>query len=188
MINNLLDLAKLESGGRDLHPQLLDLESFLREIADSFDSRAHDKGVLLSVERGPSLPVFAVLDGEKLSRVLINLLANAVDYTGQGRVVLRCRRREDAWEFEVEDTGPGLPENVVAAAFEPFRRIRSGPRETGPGIGLGLFICRKLVELMRGALVIDSRVGQGTRVSFAIPELAESDIPKSHNAIAKREA
>jgi signal transduction histidine kinase len=175
MINNLLDLARLEAGGPALHPQVLNMESFLREIADSFEIRSRDKGVPLIVERGPNLPVSAVLDGEKLARVLTNLLANAVDNTRQGRVALRCRSRADAWEFEVDDTGSGVPENVIAEALEPLRRIRSGQRVAGGGIGLGLFLSRKLVELMGGALVITSREGQGTRVSFAIPELAEPE-------------
>jgi len=175
MINNLLDLARLEAGRRDLHPQVLNIESFLREIADSFEIRSREKGVSLSVERGPNLPVSAVLDGEKLSRVLLNLLANAVDNTRQGRIALRCRRREDAWEFEVDDTGPGVPANVIAGALEPLGSIRSGRRETGHGIGLGLFLSTKLVELMGGSLVLASREGQGTRVSFALRELAESE-------------
>ncbi|HKD12394.1 MAG TPA: hybrid sensor histidine kinase/response regulator [Thermoanaerobaculia bacterium] len=187
MINNLLDLARLEAGQRDLHPQLLDVESFLRETADSFEMRSRAKGVPLLVERAPNLPVSAVLDGEKLSRVLVNLLANAVDNTRQGRVALRCRRREDAWEFEVDDTGPGVPQNVIAEAFEPLRRIRSGSRETGRGIGLGLFLSSKLVELMGGALVIAVREGQGTRVSFAIPELEEPEITKSRDGFPKRQ-
>jgi len=175
MINNLLDLARLEAGRRDLHPQVLDVESFLREIAESYEIRSRDKGVSFSVERGPNLPVSAVLDGEKLSRVLINLLANAVENTRQGQIALRCRRRKDAWEFEVEDTGPGVPASVIAEAFEPPGRIRSGRRETGHGIGLGLFLSSRLVELMGGSLVLASREGQGTRVSFALPELAESE-------------
>ncbi len=177
MINNILDLAKLEAGQRDLHPQRIDLESFLRELADLIEPQIREKDVSLSVERGPDLPASAVLDREKLSRVLINLLTNAVKYTHRGRVVLRCLRWQDSWAFEVEDTGAGIPEHLIAAAFEPFRQIRTSPHETARGTGLGLPISKQLVELMGGDLLFESHEGSGTRVSFTLPELAEADEP-----------
>jgi CheY-like chemotaxis protein len=175
MINNILDLAKLEAGQRDLHPQRIDVESFLREMTDLIEPQIRDRDVSLFVERGPNLPAAAVLDREKVSRVLINLLTNAVKNTQQGRIVLRCERWQDSWAFEVEDTGTGIPENLIAAAFEPFRQIRTSPHESVRGTGLGLPISKQLVELMGGDLMFESREGEGTRVSFTLPELAETE-------------
>ncbi len=171
MINNILDLAKLEAGQRDLHPQPVDLPAFLREMADMIEPEARSKGIVLSLEIASDLPVAAFLDREKLSRVLINLLSNAVKYTHEGRVVLRGMRWQDSLTFEVEDTGAGVPDNLIAAAFEPFRQIRTSSQEAVRGTGLGLPIAKQLVELMGGDLLFDSHEGKGTRVSFTLPEL-----------------
>lgn len=173
MINNILDLAKLEAGQRDLYPQRIALPGFLREMSDMIEPQARGKKIDLQLEIDERLPASAVLDREKLSRVLINLLSNAVKHTQKGRVVLRARRWQNSMTFEVEDTGTGVPAHLVAAAFEPFRQIRTGTEEAARGTGLGLPISKQLVELMGGDLLFDSREGRGTRVSFTLPELPE---------------
>ena len=170
MINNILDLAKLEAGQRDLYPQKIQLPAFLREIADLLEPQARAKGIGLVLELAPDLPQEVVLDREKVSRVLINLLSNAVKNTEQGRVVLQAAPWQDSITFEVEDTGCGIPAHLVAAAFEPFRQIRTGG-EPGRGTGLGLPISKQLVELMGGDVLFDSREGEGTRVAFTLPVL-----------------
>ena len=177
MINNILDLAKLEAGQRDLHPQRLDVPAFLKEMADIIEPQARSKGLTLLLEEGDEMPASAVLDREKLSRVLINLLSNAVKYTSQGTVVLRANRWQGSIAFEVEDTGAGVPAHLVAAAFEPFRQIRTSSGEAPRGTGLGLPISKQLVELMGGDLLFNSREGKGTRVSFTLPELPELSEP-----------
>ena len=188
MINNILDLAKIEAGQRDLFPQKVDLRGFLREIADLLEPQARAKGLSLSLEIPADLPEAAVLDREKLSRVLINLLSNAVKNTPKGRVVLRASPWQDSIAFEVEDTGTGIPAHLVAAAFEPFRQIRTGSADTGRGTGLGLSISKQLIELMGGDLLFDSREGIGTRVTFTLPNLeepAESASPRPAGSSAQ---
>ena len=173
MINNILDLAKIEAGQRDLYPQRVELRAFLREMADMLEPQARSKGIALFLELSPELPDAAVLDREKLSRVLLNLLSNAVKNTRKGRVVLHASPWQESIAFEVEDTGGGVPPHLVAAAFEPFRQIRTGSDDPGRGTGLGLPISKQLVEVMGGDLLFDSRVGQGTKVSFTLPNLEE---------------
>ncbi len=185
MINNILDLAKIEAGQRDLYPRKVELSSFLREMADMLEPQARPKSIELLLEVSPSLPETAVLDREKLSRVLLNLLSNAVKNTKKGRVVLRASPWQGSIAFEVEDTGEGIPPDLVAAAFEPFRQIRTGSDDPGRGTGLGLPISKQLVEVMGGDLLFDSRVGHGTRVSFTLPNLEE---PADAGASAAREA
>ncbi|MEO8189744.1 MAG: response regulator [Acidobacteriota bacterium] len=175
MINNILDLAKLEAGQRDLHPQRLELAAFLREIADMLEPQAAAKGIRLDLELSPDLAEGAVLDREKLSRVLINLLSNGVKYTREGSVTLRASPWQGSFAFEVEDTGSGVPAHLIASAFEPFRQIRTGNEEAPRGTGLGLSISKQLVELMGGDLLFDSREGRGTRVSFTLPQLPAGD-------------
>ena len=171
MINNILDLAKIEAGQRDLHPQRIDLPAFLRETGDMLEPLAREKAIELSVEPSADLPEFAVLDREKLSRVLINLLSNAVKNTPKGKVSLRASPWQDSIAFQVEDTGTGIPAHLIATAFEPFRQIRTGSSESGRGTGLGLPISKQLVEVMGGDLLLDSEEGKGTRVSFTLPNL-----------------
>ncbi len=173
MINNILDLAKLEAGQRDLHPQRFELVPFLREIVDMLEPQARTKGIKLLVEPDPSLPQTVVFDREKLSRVLLNLISNGVKYTRQGQVVLRVAPWQESVSFEVEDTGVGIPPQLIGAAFEPFRQIRPASGEGGRGTGLGLPISKQLVELMGGDLLLDSREGRGTRISFTLPLLPE---------------
>ena len=171
MINNILDLAKLEAGQRDLHPQRVALKPLLEETADLLEPQARARDLALETDLSPDLPETAVLDREKVSRVLINLLSNAVKYTRKGRVVLRASAWQDSIAFEVEDTGSGVPANLVATVFEPFRQIRTGNEEAARGTGLGLTISKQLVELMGGDLIFDSREGEGTRVAFTLPQL-----------------
>ena len=177
MINNILDLAKIEAGQRDLYPQKIDMAAFLRETADLVEPQARSKSIPLLLEPRADLLESVVLDREKLSRVLINLLSNAVKNTERGRVVLRAAPWQGSVTFEVEDTGCGIPAHLVAVAFEPFRQIRTGTGQAPRGTGLGLPICKQLVELMGGDLLFDTREGQGTRVSFTLPLLEE---PAAH--------
>ncbi|HLN80511.1 MAG TPA: response regulator, partial [Thermoanaerobaculia bacterium] len=109
MINNILDLARLEAGQRDLHPQRVPLRPLLEETSDMLEPQARAKGLVLATEIAPDLPHTAVLDREKVSRVLINLLSNAVKFTQNGRVVLRAAPWQESIVFEVEDTGSGVP-------------------------------------------------------------------------------
>jgi CheY-like chemotaxis protein len=177
MINNILDLAKIEAGQRDLYPQKVELRSFLQEMTDMIEPQARQRGIPLALEIPADLPETAVLDREKLSRVLINLLSNAVKNTHTGRVVLRASPWQGSITFEVEDTGIGIPAHLVATAFEPFRQIRTGSGDSGRGSGLGLPISKQLVEVMGGDLLFDSREGKGTRVSFTLPNLEEPALP-----------
>jgi CheY-like chemotaxis protein/nitrogen-specific signal transduction histidine kinase len=177
MINNILDLAKLEAGQRDVHPQRIAIRDFLREIVDMLEPQARTKDLRLAVEVDELLGETVTLDREKLSRVLINLVSNAVKYTARGRVAVRATRWQDSIAFEVQDTGAGVPPHLVATVFEPFRQIRPRTGEAPRGSGLGLTISKQLVELMGGDLLFDSREGVGTRVAFTVPELSEADAP-----------
>jgi CheY-like chemotaxis protein/nitrogen-specific signal transduction histidine kinase len=185
MINNILDLAKIEAGQRDLYPQNVALHPFLRDMADMIEPQARQRGIPLTLEVPADLPETAVLDREKLSRVLINLLSNAVKNTHSGRIVLRASPWQGSIAFEVEDTGVGIPAHLVATAFEPFRQIRTGSGDSGRGSGLGLPISKQLIEVMGGDLLFDSREGIGTRVSFTLPNLEEPAAPPVRDVPAR---
>ena len=171
MIDNMLDLAKLEAGQRDLHPQSVSVRELLRENADLVEPQALEKGLDLVIEAHPDLPAVSSFDREKLSRVLVNLLSNAVKYTNTGSVTLSAQPWQGSTTFEVRDTGRGIPAEMIGAAFEPFRQIRPRTGDSQRGTGLGLTISKQLVEIMGGDLILESKEGAGTRVRFTIPDL-----------------
>ncbi|HYR59639.1 MAG TPA: CHASE domain-containing protein, partial [Chthoniobacteraceae bacterium] len=151
LINEILDLSKIDAGRMELQPSEFDLAALAHELAAMFQNPCEEKQLGLRVEglNGTRMPVRG--DAVKLRQVLINLLGNAVKFTQRGRVALRLERGDgDAWRFEVSDTGLGIPDDAQRAIFEPFQQ---GPGARGRGgTGLGLTIARRQVELMGGRL------------------------------------
>jgi CheY-like chemotaxis protein/two-component sensor histidine kinase len=182
MINNILDLAKLDAGQRDLHPEEVNVADLLRESANLLEPQAREKELELVVEAAPELPAAVVLDRGKVSRVLVNLLGNAVKYTDAGRVSVAARPWQGSVTFEVRDTGSGIPADLIAKAFEPFQQIRPRSGEAPRGTGLGLSITKQLVEVMGGDLILQSREGVGTIVTFTVPELPHAPAPEEMDA------
>jgi len=169
LINEILDLSKIDAGRMELEPSDFDLAPLIRELTALFQHPCEEKQLGLRVEGIEDLRSLPVRGDEgKLRQVLINLLGNAVKFTQRGRVCLRLNAREGAlWKFEVSDTGVGIPPEAQAAIFEPFQQ---GPGIRGHGgTGLGLTIARRQVELMGGALEVRSEPGAGSVFFFAIP-------------------
>jgi DNA-binding response OmpR family regulator/anti-sigma regulatory factor (Ser/Thr protein kinase) len=182
MINNILDLAKLDAGQRDLHPEEVDVAQLLRECVNLLEPQAREKGLELGLEAAANLPKTVRLDRGKVSRVLVNLLANAVKYTSAGRVVAAARPWQGSVTFEVRDTGSGIPTDLIAKAFEPFQQIRPRSGEAPRGTGLGLSISKQLVEIMGGDLILESREGVGTTLTFTVPELPHAATADAEDA------
>ncbi len=177
MIDNILDLAKLDAGQRDLHPQEIVVAELLRGCINLLEPQAREKGLELSAQVDAGLSASVCLDREKVSRVLLNLLSNAVKYTSRGRVSVSARPWQGSVTFEVRDTGAGIPADLIAKAFEPFQQIRPRSGEAPRGTGLGLSISKQLVEIMGGDLILQSREGVGTTVTFTVPELPHAAAP-----------
>jgi len=194
MIDNMLDLAKLEAGQRALHPQPVSVAELFRETANLVEPQARAKALELVVEIHPDLPTPRSLDREKLARVLVNLLSNSVKYTSAGRITLSASPWQGSTAFEVRDTGCGIPPESIASAFEPFRQIRPRTGDMPHGTGLGLTISKQLVEIMGGDLILESKEGEGTRVRFTLPELPSTldgardsaDVPVPRASAAER--
>jgi signal transduction histidine kinase/CheY-like chemotaxis protein len=168
VINEILDLSKIDAGRMELQSSDFDLAALAQELAALFQHPCEEKQVGLCVEGLEGTPRVPVRGDEgKLRQVLINLLGNAVKFTRQGRVTLRLARgAEEAWRFEVSDTGSGIPPEVQRTIFEPFQQ---GPAARGSGgTGLGLTIARRQVELMGGRLEVRSAPGAGSTFHFTI--------------------
>ena len=168
LINEILDLSKIDAGRMDLTPSDFDLVALVRELTAMFQHPCEEKQLGLRVE-GLDAPRALPVRGDegKLRQVLINLLGNAVKFTARGRVTLRLSRGEnEAWNFEVSDTGIGIPVETQRVIFNPFQQ-GPGVRAHG-GTGLGLTIARRQVEIMGGTLAVRSEPGAGANFFFTV--------------------
>ncbi len=172
LIDDVLDLAKVEAGKIELLPEPLDLREFLGLVAEITRVRAQEKALRFIVDLPGRLPRTACFDAKRLRQVLLNLLNNAVKFTDHGHVMLRVRvvRCCDtrAWlRFEVEDSGIGIAPDLLESIFLRFGQAGDAARRAH-GTGLGLAISRQLVRLMGGDIRVDSQLGQGSRFWFEL--------------------
>jgi len=168
LINDMLDLAKIEAGKVELSFTDIALAQFLRIIAEIIDVRAEQKGLNFICDMAPDLPSGIRADESRLRQVLLNLLANAVKFTDRGQVSLRVRFSPPTLlRFEVQDTGIGLSADQLEIIFQRFEQV-SGPQRRSGGAGLGLAISRQLVRLMGGDIHVTSQVGVGSTFWFEL--------------------
>jgi signal transduction histidine kinase/CheY-like chemotaxis protein len=172
LINDVLELSKIEAGRIVLQAEDFDLFHLLMGLEEMFRLRAEKKGVALLVERSPDVPQYIHTDQGKLRQVLINLLGNAVKFTAVGHIALRVRLTGQAapssLHFEVEDTGPGIAVEERAKLFDAFVQTTSG-HKAQEGTGLGLTISREFVRAMGGELIVSSQVDYGSTFEFDMP-------------------
>lgn len=171
IINNILDLAKIEAGRPELDLQLIDLDEMLVGCVRMLQQQALKAGVKLRISPDTARSLTIVADPIKLKQVLLNLVGNAIKFTlDGGQITLSARSDRAGWvEIEVIDTGIGMTEDEIALAFQPFRQIESSHTRNYQGTGLGLTLAKALVELHDGRLLIDSKKGAGTRVIVSVP-------------------
>jgi PAS domain S-box-containing protein len=171
LINDVLDLSKIEAGKMELEPVPTDLRQLTLDLGYVVAEPVRRKGLHFSVELGSDLPPRVVVDGRHLRQVLLNLIGNAVKFTPIGDVTLIVSRKEDKrLSFEVRDTGIGIPAEHLASIFEEFHQTSDG--SAAGGTGLGLAISRRLVHAMGGKLMVNSAVNEGSSFFFDIPLIA----------------
>jgi PAS domain S-box-containing protein len=178
LINDILEMSKIEAGRTTLNPTTFNLRALLEDLEMMFRVRTDAKKLNFSVEGLGHMPGYVVGDQGKLRQVFINLLGNAVKFTGKGGVVLRVRvKQEDSDRLrllaEVEDTGPGIPETELNNLFKPFLQTQNG-RRAGSGTGLGLAISKEFVRLMGGDITVGNKDGTGSLFKFDV-RLKESE-------------
>ena len=171
LINDVLDLSKIEAGHLDLDLVDFDLNDLVQRAAELVAVRASEKNLELAYQIQPDVPTSLVGDPNRLRQVLLNLLGNAIKFTDEGEVVLRVERDPQADGpgtilFTVRDTGIGIPTDKLAAIFERFTQVDSSTTRPYSGTGLGLTISRRLVERMGGKMWVDSELGRGSTFSF----------------------
>jgi signal transduction histidine kinase/ActR/RegA family two-component response regulator len=162
LVNDLLDLAKIEAGRLELRDESIDLEGLLQHVTDLIRVRADKAGLRFAVERQPALPARIRGDARALRQVLLNLLGNAIKFTDAGGAVgLKIAVQRKRWKLEVADSGIGMAADQLQRIFEPFHRVENIQRRV-EGTGLGLAITRRLVEAMGGSIAVESEPGRGT--------------------------
>lgn len=169
LVNQVLDLSKLEAGKGNWNPQTLDLVSFLKNQLFSFESLADQKKQALQYE-GPDEPMLMVFDPEKMERVIYNLISNAIKFTPEnGKITLQLGRKEAQVEIRIVDNGQGISADQLPHIFDRFYQADSGQQHTAAGSGIGLTLVRELVELHDGKIEVESTVGEGTRFMVQLP-------------------
>jgi PAS domain S-box-containing protein len=191
LINDILDLSKIEAGKLELDPQDCRLESLVFDVVESLQPIARQKGLALSTHVDPRVCVTAFCDGHRLRQVLVNLVGNAIKFTTSGsvRVSVENIPHEGGFRarFSVTDTGIGIPESRRERLFHPFSQVDSSTTRQFGGTGLGLAIVRQLIELMGGELGLESVVGRGSTFWFelSLPVTPEpTNLSESHSAWA----
>lgn len=169
LVNDILDLAKIEAGHMTLESMPMDLPRLLEEVASLHRAAAQQKGLELHLETAPGLPQQFIGDPTRLRQVINNLLNNAVKFTSSGSVSLSARVEEERLVFQVRDTGPGIPAEAQAIIFEKFRQASSFVTREHGGSGLGLALVRELLTLMGGDITLESVQGQGASFEFWLP-------------------
>ncbi|HEY9659338.1 MAG TPA: ATP-binding protein, partial [Allocoleopsis sp.] len=175
LINDVLDLSKIEARKMELYPKEFHFDEFLQSIAEICKIKAEQKGISLIYQTLSPLPRVIRADDKRLRQVLLNLLGNAVKFTETGTIAFKVGYHEQKIRFQVEDSGVGIASDQLEEIFQPFQQVGDNSRKP-EGTGLGLAISRQLIEMMGGALQVRSTLGAGSTFWFDLdlPEIASS--------------
>lgn len=191
LINDVLDMAKIEAGQISLNEQNFNLHRFLDDIERMFSLKAKEKGLQLIFQRDYAVPEYVRTDEIKLRQVLINLISNGIKFTEAGNVFVKVSLNAQKSQFlilhwEVKDTGSGIFEDELERIFQPFLQTRTG-KQSQEGTGLGLSISRKFVQMMGGEIRVKSQVGIGSIFQFDIQvSVVEPLNPETTNQPTRR--
>jgi signal transduction histidine kinase/CheY-like chemotaxis protein len=187
LINDVLEMSKIEAGQVTLNESTFDLHELLRGIEEMMQVRANAKGLQLLFELEEDIPRYVRTDEGKLRQILLNIIGNGLKFTKEGGVAVRVARKVDAAVptliMEIDDTGHGIAPNEIEALFQPFVQSESG-RKHQEGTGLGLALSRQFARLMGGDITLNSTLGDGTTFSITLQytEASASDLPTYQTA------
>ncbi len=181
LINDVLEMSKIEAGRVQFEIAPLDLGSMVRDVTDMMEIRAREKGLRLLIDQSSHFPRYINGDEARLRQILINLIGNAIKFTQQGGVTVRLGTKQNTIShliIEVEDSGPGISKEDQQNLFQPF--VQLGKQTDNKGTGLGLSITRQFIELMGGSISLESTLGKGSlfRVDLPLKEISDEDTIK----------
>lgn len=182
LIDDILDLSKVEAGKLEIVLEPVNLPNLIKEIEQIFMLRIQEKGLKLTINISGNSPKGVLLDETRIRQVLFNLVGNAVKFTKSGEISISLlaqltnNEKRTVIIFEIKDTGIGIPPDQLDLIFEPFKQ-RKGQRSSNyPGTGLGLAISKKLVKMMNGEIAVKSTVEEGTTFTVTIPQVEITDL------------
>jgi len=186
IIDDILDLSKIESGKIEIKPTAIDLRQLVQELDLLLRKSFAEKGLKFEVQTDPDLPISLSLDPLRLRQILINLLNNALKFTTKGSVILRISYLATSAEsgqlsLSVSDTGVGISDHFKSRIFQPFEQDPSS-EQSRTGTGLGLAITYQLVQLMQGQILLESQLGVGTSFQILLPDIRQSSLSSSTEA------
>lgn len=179
LLNDILDLSKIESGKIEINPGTVDIHHLVYRVTQMAEPTAREKAIKLAYDTAPDVPRHVMLDALRLRQILSNLLSNAVRFTDEGGVSVSLRCVEGKLRFAVCDTGTGIASSMLEQIFDPFTQERNHPTNSRGGTGLGLAISRQLAELMGGRLSVRSEPGEGSVFTLTLPLVGASAPPQS---------
>jgi PAS domain S-box-containing protein len=189
LIEDLLDFSKIEAGRFELEPQAMSPRELVENVVELMAARAFAKGIGLGCHIAPEVPALIEADPGRLRQVMLNLVGNAVKFTGEGGVLVRVSAsREDeapALRFSISDSGPGLSRADIGRIFREFEQADGTSTRRHGGAGLGLAISKRIVDAMGGRIIVESEVGRGSDFIFEMP-LAKSPVPDTDRYFALR--
>ncbi|HYK53128.1 MAG TPA: ATP-binding protein, partial [Candidatus Eremiobacteraceae bacterium] len=168
LINDMLDLAKIESGKVELKIEPIESQTTVQEVASSLQSLANEKGLALTLDL-PRDDIMVLADRRALSQVLINLVNNAIKYTEKGFVRIELRAKDSTVEFSITDSGIGIRPDDLAKLFEAFSQVDRSTTRRFEGAGLGLYLSQRLAALLGGRIDVESEHGKGSRFLLVLP-------------------
>lgn len=178
LFQDLLTSAKAEDGRLTSHPTLVNISEFVENLVEDLKFSAEKKGLALELIHGAQgntatiAPLlYANVDPDRLREVITNLFDNAVKYTENGKITVGLTGDTNVVQFYIKDTGPGIPKTDIGHLFQKFYRVDNSATRTIGGTGLGLFICKKIVELYNGKIWAESDVGQGSTFYINLPRV-----------------
>jgi len=167
-INDILDLQKLEQGKVVFKMEKNDINAVVKEVANAMKSLAQNRKLGLVVSLGKDMPLVK-FDKDKITQVVTNLLNNAIKFTESGAISVSTRLDKNMVEVSISDTGPGIKEDDIANLFKKFIQLEDGLEREHTGTGLGLVICKYMVENHRGRIWAESKPGNGATFHFVLP-------------------
>ena len=175
LINDVLDLSKIEAGQLVLDLSDYSLEDIAQTVRSTLEPLAADKKLAFKVEVAPKMPP-GHGDGRRLTQVLINLVGNAIKFTDTGEVVIKAAATDGSFHLSVRDTGPGISAADQAKLFQEFQQADNAITRKKGGTGLGLAISKRIIEMHGGKIWVESQVGQGSTFSFTVPVRVERQV------------
>ena len=175
LINDILDLSKVEAGKMEAFKEDMALHAMINEICHLLEPQINDSALKIVIDFGDSPEIYHT-DAKMIRQVLLNLLSNAIKFTSEGEISVQCRVFKSLLQIDITDTGMGIDEEGLIHVFDSFKQLDAGDNRLNEGTGLGLAICREFIELLGGNLSAKSEVGVGSTFTIQLPieELSDS--------------